>query len=124
MSKRKEFNTATKAAAMKRCMKPDGLPKCEKCGVMLKGGRFAFDHVNPDGLTGEPTLENCMVLCSQFAGSCHDVKTRKDTHWIAKAKRREAKHLGIKTNSRPFPCGKSSNWKQKIGGQVVPREQR
>lgn len=103
MTKRKEFPTSVKAAAMKRCMVPNGVPKCEKCGVQIKGRYFAFDHVNPDGLTGEPTLENCAVLCSQFEGSCHDSKSRQDTSDIARAKRREAKNLGIKTKKRAFP---------------------
>ena len=100
---RKEFSTQVKKDALLRCSKATGFPVCELCGCMMKKGRYAFDHRNPDGLTGEPTLENCQVICSQFPGSCHDQKTRIDTHVIAKAKGLETKHLGIKTNKKPWP---------------------
>lgn len=100
---RREFPARVKVEAIKRASKATGFPCCEKCGVMVKKGRYAFDHVNPDGLTGEPTLENCMLLCSQFEGSCHDVKTRDDTTNIARAVRLEKKNLGIKTNKRKIP---------------------
>lgn len=118
---RKEFPTAVKAAAMKRCMEPNGVPKCEKCGIQIKGRYFAFDHVNPDGLTGEPILSNCQVLCSGFTESCHDNKTRQDTSDIARAKRREAKSLGIRKPSK-WPCGRQSSFKKTFSGTVVPRE--
>jgi 5-methylcytosine-specific restriction enzyme A len=87
---RKEFSTSVKVAAWKRC---GGL--CEECGDLLKPGRFQYDHDNPDGLTGEPTLDNCVVRCTP----CHSEKTKQDVANIAKAKRREAKALGIRKKS-------------------------
>jgi 5-methylcytosine-specific restriction protein A len=111
---RREFSTKIRIAAMGRCK-----GYCENCGAFLRTGRFAFDHVNPDGLTGEPTLENCMVLCNP----CHDDKTRLDTHVIAKAKRREALHLGVKKPTRnPLPGSKASKYKKKMDGSVVLRK--
>jgi 5-methylcytosine-specific restriction enzyme A len=90
---RREFPVSVKVAAWKRC---GGL--CEECGCLLKPGRFHYDHSNPDGLTGEPTLDNCLVLCSG-PNSCHGEKTKNDVGNIAKAKRREAKDIGIKNKS-------------------------
>jgi hypothetical protein len=117
---RKEFSTQVKKDALVRASKLTGFPCCESCGVMLKKGRYAFDHVNPDGLTGQPTLENCEVVCSQFEGSCHDKKTRVDTGMIADAKRWEARDMGIRPKSK-FQTGRDGPYKQKIGGQVVRR---
>lgn len=78
---RKEFPKKVRIAALKRA---DG--KCEGCGQPLKAGRFQFDHVVPDGLGGEPTLENCKVLCSGSRASCHGIKTHEeDTPRMRKA---------------------------------------
>ena len=105
---RKDFRASVKIAALKRA---DG--KCEGCGLPLTLGKYACDHINPDGLTGEPTLENCRVLCI----GCHKEKTKRDVADIAKAKRREAKHTGMKRrSSRPIPGSKGTPFKRRIGG--------
>lgn len=69
----------------------DGKLFCEGCGGLITG-RFDIDHIRADGLLGEPTLENARVLCSP----CHKEKTADDVNRIAKAKRVEARHLGVK----------------------------
>ena len=89
---RREFPKAIKVASIKANTR-DNVTYCEGCGLPTK--RFHFDHKNPDGLTGQPTLENCALLCLP----CHDEKTKQDVADIAKAKRREAAHLGV----RPAP---------------------
>lgn len=89
---RQEFPKAVKVARLRHATK-DGITYCEGCGVLVKPGEFAFDHDNPDGLTGKPTFENCRVLCEAV---CHKIKTKKDKGNIAKAVRREAKDLGVK----------------------------
>jgi 5-methylcytosine-specific restriction endonuclease McrA len=114
---RQEFSAKVKAAAFLRadgfC---EGIVDGERCGAKLTVGKFAFDHVIADGLTGEPTLSNCAVLCLP----CHSAKTPGDVKAIAKAKRIERKHRGIKKKST-FACSRDSRWKKKINGQVVPR---
>ena len=77
-------------------------------------GKFRYDHTLPDWLGGEPTLENCKVLCS----SCDSEKTYQgDVPRIAKAKRQRARHIGAETRaSRPMPGSRSSPWKQKMDG--------
>jgi 5-methylcytosine-specific restriction protein A len=86
---RREFSKAVKVAKLKARTR-DGAIWCEACGLACK--RFHFDHDTPDGLTGEPTLANCRLLCAP----CHGLKTKTDVTQIARAKRREARHLGVR----------------------------
>jgi 5-methylcytosine-specific restriction protein A len=109
---RREFSTRTKALAFQRA---NG--RCEKCGIRLQPGRIAYDHDNPDGLTGSNDLCNCAVLCTP----CHREKTRVDLGTIAKAKRRHARDIGARTSRQPLPGGKRSKWKKKLDGTVVLR---
>lgn len=88
--------------------------RCEKCTAHLYVGKFHYDHVIPDAMGGEPTLENCEVLCV----ACHSIKTRtKDVPEIAKVKRVRNNHIGIKPRSS-FP---KSRWKRKVSGETVLR---
>ncbi len=96
---RKEFSKAVKVAAIKRATR-DGVVYCEKCAAQAK--RWEIDHDDADGLTGQPTLENAVVLCIP----CHSEKTKEDVAKIARAKRREALALGVRKTptlkSAPF----------------------
>lgn len=90
---RRNFTKATQVARFKLC---GGLCECildagSRCNAVLIPGRWHCDHHNPDGLTGEPTLENARCLCLE----CHAIKTKVDVANIAKAKRVEAKHIGV-----------------------------
>jgi len=84
---RKNFSKSVIVACIKRATK-DGVVYCESCTLPCR--KWQIDHIIPDGLTGEPTLENARLLCIE----CHFVKTKKDVAQIAKAKRQEAKHVG------------------------------
>lgn len=90
---RREFPKPVKVACIKRATR-DGITYCEECHGLAK--RFHIDHVDPDGLTGKPILENAMLLCLP----CHAEKTKQDVAHIAKAKRREASHLGVKSEPK------------------------
>lgn len=99
---RAEFSTKIKVAAFKRA---DG--KCEGCTARLYPGRYQYDHRIPDGLGGEPTLDNCQVLCD----SCHSTKTHDhDRPIMAKADKIMKKYAGIKTKRgfRAAPEGYNS----------------
>lgn len=88
---RKEFPAKVKLAAWERCG-----GNCESCHARILG-RPEYDHVLPDALGGEPTLENCEVLCSK----CHRIKTSgADVPRIAKAKRQQRKAIGAWPKSR------------------------
>jgi 5-methylcytosine-specific restriction enzyme A len=103
---RREFSKHVKRDALKRAGK-----QCEACGG-LYGHKFHFDHVIADGLGGEPTLDNCAVLCHV----CHDEKTRKhDVPRIAKMKRVRDRNAGIK---KPRTI---RSWR-KFNGEIVNAE--
>ena len=112
---RRPFPKAVKVKAFERA---DG--HCEKCTARLYVGKYHYDHDIPDALGGEPTLENCKVLCT----SCHGAKTtRQDVPRNAKAKRQNNKHIGAKgRKGQPFPGGRNSLFKRKISGEVVRRD--
>ena len=95
MTARRPFPTKVMVAAFDRAK-----DHCEGCGAPLRVGRFHYDHIVPDAMGGEPTLENCAVLCL----SCHGEKTTKrDVPTIAKVKRIRAKHIGATRPKRPWP---------------------
>ena len=103
--KRREFPTRVMVDAYKRAA-----GHCEACKAPLRTGQIHYDHVIPDAMGGAPTIENCAVLCK----SCHSLKTtRQDVPQIARAKRRQAKHIGAKGPSkwRKPPEGWKHNWK-------------
>lgn len=68
---RREFPAAVRRDAFRRCCR-EGKPYCEGCGIELVSGNIEYEHVDPDGLGGEPTLENCKVFCRK---SCARKKT-------------------------------------------------
>lgn len=110
---RREFPKSVKLAAWERCK-----GHCEGCTAKLFPGRFEFDHDIPDWLGGEPTLENCMVLCDP----CHGAKTAKvDIPRIAKTKRVRNAHLGIRKAKRPMPGSKASGLRKRMDGTVERR---
>ena len=90
---RKEFNKKVRLAAFARA---NGC--CEKCTRKFIGEVPNYDHILPDALGGEPTLENCQVLCA----ACHSVKTGKeDVPRIRKSDRQRAAAIGAKVKNGP-----------------------
>lgn len=82
------------------------------CEARLTIGKYHYDHVIPDAHGGEPTLDNCAVLCI----ACHkDKTTTKDVPAIAKTKRIRDRHNGIK---RPRTI---RSWR-KFDGTIVHAE--
>jgi 5-methylcytosine-specific restriction endonuclease McrA len=92
--KRQEFDKKTRIAAFARSR-----GHCELCGVKFIGGKKPrYDHIIPDALGGNPTLENCQCICAP----CHDAKTAKeDVPRIAKAVRQHADHIGATVKRGP-----------------------
>lgn len=99
---RREFTTAVYAQIVLRATNADGLVQCEGCGLVLGKRLYHVDHTIADGLQVDKrrrlTAEEGKLLGAEC---CHKPKTADDVAKIAKAKRREAKHLGIKR-----PAGK------------------
>lgn len=106
---RREFSADVRRAAWKRC---NGRCEAKGCGAKLQVGKFQYDHIVPDGLGGEPTLENCQVLCAAH----HEAKTiEQDRPIMQKADNIKAKHLDFKPK-RPW-----SQFRKKMNGEVVRR---
>ena len=78
--KRTEFSQKVRKAAFARCC-INAVPHCEGCGNVVRPGGFIYEHVTPDGLQGEPTLENCKVHCMV----CKKTKDKTDNAIMAKA---------------------------------------
>lgn len=113
---RTEFPLSVRKKAFVRCCR-DGRPYCEACGIELRSGNIMYEHIIPDGLSGEPTLENCRVQCR----SCGRDKDKVDNPLMAKADRMLKKSYGLKRKSRPFPGARNSGLKKKMDGSVIKR---
>lgn len=95
---RREFSRSIKVAVIKRATR-DGVVYCETCKLPTKGG-WQIDHVRADGLLGEPVLSNASLICEP----CWRTKNPSDTTKIARAKRREAVHLGVRSDTPKIPA--------------------
>ena len=85
---RQEFSAKTKLEAWHRS---GGVCECG-CTIKLYPGGYEYDHRIPCGLGGDNSLDNCVVLVRGH----HLDKTRRDVAQIAKAKRLERGHAGIR----------------------------
>jgi 5-methylcytosine-specific restriction enzyme A len=112
MTRRRLSDTARVALFLRH----DGI--CHICGSrIIVGERWEVEHVLPLAQGGEDDDTNTRPAHAK----CHRVKTAKDAADTAKAKRREARHIGAHRSARPMPGGKSSKWKRKISGEIVAR---
>lgn len=109
---RREFTRAQKAAIIKRAMDGKGRIRCDLCGIDCTGKRVEVDHIIAESLRPAEDLAKPLTIAEGQAlcGACHDAKTfRADIPNAAKAKRREAIHIGAKApprkkiQSRGFP---------------------
>lgn len=114
MTKRREFTPKTKYLAWERA---NG--HCEICGIKIYPGNGPiFDHIVVAAHGGSNDPSNCSVKCR----NCDRTKTRSDVSRIAKSRRVQRKHIGIKKGSaRPIPGSKASGWKRKMSGEWVRR---
>ncbi len=94
---RTEFSQKVRKAAFARCCR-NGQPYCEGCDCEINARTGTiYEHKIPDGLGGEPTLENCAVHCK----TCADVKTfTQDNPRMAKADRVLKKNFGLQPSRR------------------------
>jgi 5-methylcytosine-specific restriction enzyme A len=114
---RQEFPQAVRKAAFLRCCR-NGIPHCEGCGNVLRSGGIIYEHVQPDGLSGEPTLSNCKVYCKV----CADKKTfTEDNPRMQKADRVLKAAYGLKRKTRPMPGSRASGIRKRMDGTVEKR---
>ncbi len=113
---RREFPKKVKLAAWDRCG-----GKCDRCGNKIVAGNGPeYNHRLPDYLGGEPTLENCEVLCIK---PCHrTVTSEQDRPVIDKARRVMEKRIGVRSRkSRPMPGSRASGFRKRMDGSVERR---
>ena len=114
MAKRKTISVKVRVALFQ---KHDGV--CHLCGGKINVGEaWEVEHVIPFAMGGDDTEDNLRPAHTK----CHKVKTVEDVGNIAKAKRREARHIGAKVSKSPMPFGRQSKFKRKMDGTVVLRE--
>lgn len=104
---RQEFSARVKLQAYQRSLGViDKKPHCEvlwrgqhgweRCGKLILGIP-EYDHIQPDGLGGPPTLANCQVSCR----ACHQQKTHTvDRPIMQKADNQRNSAAGIKRKYR------------------------
>jgi 5-methylcytosine-specific restriction endonuclease McrA len=92
---------------------------CHLCGGKIDGTKEAWEleHIIPFAMGGADDESNLRPAHKR----CHLRKTVSDVAAIAKAKRREANHIGAKASSNPIPGSRNSQWKRKIDGTTVRR---
>lgn len=71
---------------------------CQMCRQLTDERGFDLDHHIPLEIGGDDSDDNLRPLCRP----CHRLKTQSDVRDIAKAKRREADHVGA-TARKPWP---------------------
>ena len=85
---------------------------------VIHGEEWDVSHEIPLEAGGKDDESNWLVAHRK----CHRRHTAKvDIPLIAKVKRIQARHLGIKKAKSPMPMGKNSKWKKKMDGSVVLR---
>jgi 5-methylcytosine-specific restriction endonuclease McrA len=88
---------------------------CHLCGGRIGVGEaWQADHVIPLALGGTDMAPAHV--------KCHARKTPRDIAAIAKAKRRELRHLGIGRSGRPMLGSRASGWKRHLDGTWSRRE--
>lgn len=116
MVKRKTISTKQRVALF---AKHDGV--CHICGGKISVGEsWDVEHVIPFAMGGADDESNWRPSHIK----CHRTKTVDDVGKIAKAKRREARHLGVKVSGTPLPFGKKSPFKRKLDGTIVRRDEK
>jgi 5-methylcytosine-specific restriction protein A len=93
---------------------------CHIChGAIAVGEPWDIEHRVPLAMGGLDNDQNRPPAHR----ACHKPKTGDDLANLARAKRRQAKHIGAKAPSRAvIPGSKRSPWKKRLDGTVERRE--
>lgn len=108
---RRNFTRNQREQIVMRATDATGVVRCERCGLALKPGDREVDHVLAEALRPEADKQKRITIAEgQLLGKCchrgADGKTNADVKKIAKGKRQNAKHLGIRTTPvQKIPAG-------------------
>jgi hypothetical protein len=123
---RLEFTSDTTRSAFNRslgiceCHLIPWLDRPEGCGTRLGIGNIFYEHINPDAIRPDNTLDNCAILCK----TCFREKTDHYDHGvIAKSNRTRDRARGIRRIPfRPLIGTIASGWKKYMDGRWQRRE--
>ena len=93
---------------------------CHLCGGKIDGTREAWDIEHVITLAMGGADDDANMLPAHRA--CHAPKTVADFGRLAKAKRQQLRHLGIKRARSVIPGSRWSRWKRKLDGTTVRRD--
>lgn len=94
--------------------------KCALTGrKIMPGDVWELDHKQALTNGGENRESNLQPVLKD----AHKAKTARDVAQKSKDRRVRAKHLSIHKSKNPLPGGKDSDWKQKVGGGWVRRDE-
>lgn len=92
---------------------------CHRCARKIGAGEgWTLEHLQALCNGGENAEPNLGVTCDW----CLPEKNAEDVAIKSKDRRRRAKHVGAAQKRSSFATARGGKWKQKIGGQIVPRE--
>lgn len=86
---------------------------------IMPGDAWELDHKQALANGGENRESNLQPVLKD----AHKKKTAKDVAQKSKDRRVRSKHLGIHKSKSPLPGGRDSDWKQKVGGGWVRRDE-
>ncbi len=124
---RLEFTAETKRQAYTRsrgvceCHRIPVLRRPQGCGVILGTGNCFYEHIEPDAIKQDNSLENAACLCR----TCWREKTAKyDRKIIAKSNHQRDRARGISRTlkGRPMVGTKASGIKLHMGGAPTWRD--
>lgn len=110
---------------IKRAMDGAGRILCEGCGLNITGKAIEFDHTIPEALIIDKSV-GLKITDGRLLGRdcCHrrsGGKTATDLADIAEAKRREAKHFGLRTSQRPERPGFARSEPQRTASRPLAK---
>lgn len=120
---RLNFTAETKRKAHKRsggvceCHRIPWLKRPDGCGLKLGNANTFYEHINPDAIRQDNSIENCAVLVR----TCWREKTDNyDRKVIAKSNHTQDRARGIrKHQSRPLPGTRASGVRRPMNGPPV-----
>lgn len=122
---RLEFTAKTKRQAFERssgiceCRMVPMLNRPQGCGQKLSEGRIRYEHIIPDNIRPDNSLDNCAALS---LGCWREKTDTYDRKIIAKSNHVRDKARGIKRKpGRSFATNRNSLFKRKMDGTIVKR---
>lgn len=112
MNRRLEFTAQTKRDAYKRSngiCECHRIPQMVRCGQPLTSGNIFYEHINPDAIRKDNSLDNCAALTK----TCWRIKTdRYDRKVIVRNNRARDRAIGARGVHSKIPGGKSDRLKK------------